>query len=306
MVAVDRALATPEVADVVEVREAQLRALDGLPRVHHPDVLERLRLIDEAGGGRIDGDTVMSEGSLEAAMLAASAGLDAIDALDAGTHEAAFLAIRPPGHHATPLRSMGFCLLNNVAVAAERLRSRGLRVAIVDYDAHHGNGTQDVFYADPDVLYVSLHQSPLYPGTGRVSETGTGAGAGATVNVPLPPGATGDVYRAAMDEVVLPVLERFAPDWLLLSAGFDAHRHDPLTDLELTAGDFAVMTATLRATVPVGRTVAFLEGGYDLEALERSTAAAVVALAGGSHEPEPPSAGGPGRDAVRAVAERVR
>ena len=306
MLAVDRALTTPEVASVTEVRPAALRPLDGLSRVHHPDVLERLRLLDAAGGGRIDADTSVSAGSLEAAMLAASAGLDAVESMEAGGYDAAFLAVRPPGHHATPLRSMGFCLMNNAAVAADALRARGHRVAIVDYDAHHGNGTQDVFYADPDVLYLSLHQSPLYPGTGALGEIGTGDGVGATVNVPMPPGATGDVYRAALDEVVLPTLERFRPDWLLLSAGFDAHRNDPLTDLELTAGDFAAMTAILRSTVPSGRTIAFLEGGYDLQALERSVAAAVVALAGEEYAPEPPSAGGPGREAVRAAAERFR
>ena len=306
MLAVDRALAIPEVAAVTEVRPAALRPLDGLSRVHHPDVLERLRLLDAAGGGRIDADTSVSAGSLEAAMLAASAGLDAVESMEAGIHDAAFLAVRPPGHHATPLRSMGFCLMNNAAVAADALRARGQRVAIVDYDAHHGNGTQDVFYADADVLYLSLHQSPLYPGTGAMGEIGTGDGVGTTVNVPMPPGATGDVYRAALDEVVLPTLERFRPDWLLLSAGFDAHRNDPLTDLELTAGDFAVMTSILRSTVPSGRTIAFLEGGYDLEALERSVAAAVVALAGEEYAPEPPSAGGPGREAVRAAAERFR
>jgi acetoin utilization deacetylase AcuC-like enzyme len=306
MLAVDRAIAIPEVASVIEARPASLRPLDGLSRVHHPDVLERLRLLDATGGGRIDADTSMSAGSLEAAMLAASAGVDAVESMEAGGYDAAFLAVRPPGHHATPLRSMGFCLMNNAAVAADALRARGHRVAIVDYDAHHGNGTQDVFYADPDVLYLSLHQSPLYPGTGALGEMGTGDGLGATVNVPMPPGATGDVYRAALDEVVLPTLERFRPDWLLLSAGFDAHRNDPLTDLELTAGDFAAMTAILRATVPSGRTIAFLEGGYDLEALERSVAAAVVALAGEEYVPEPPSAGGPGREAVRAAAERFR
>jgi acetoin utilization deacetylase AcuC-like enzyme len=195
---------------------------------------------------------------------------------------------------------MGFCLVNVVAVAAAALAARGERVAVVDYDAHHGNGTQEAFWEDPRVLYVSLHQWPLYPGTGALDEVGGGAGVGTTVNLPLPPGATGDVYEAALDEVVLPLLEAWRPTWLLLSAGFDAHRDDPLTTMGLTSGDHGRLTARLAAAVPPGRCLAFLEGGYDLAALERSSAAALAALAGGALEPEPPSAGGPGRAVVDA------
>ena len=180
---------------------------------------------------------------------------------------------------------------------------------VFDYDAHHGNGTQAVFVDDPRVLFVSLHQWPLYPGTGRVTETGTGAGRGTTMNIPLPPGATGDVYLRAFDEVVAPVVERFAPTWLLISAGFDAHRDDPLTELGLTAGDFALLTARALAFVPPGRCVAMLEGGYDLDALSASAAAVLGTLAGapvaaGARR----AAGGPGAEAVadaRSVWSRL-
>jgi acetoin utilization deacetylase AcuC-like enzyme len=196
---------------------------------------------------------------------------------------------------------MGFCLFNNVAVSAAALAERGQRVLLVDYDAHHGNGTQDSFYYDKRVTYVSFHQSPLYPGTGSVLETGDGEGLGRTVNVPVPPGATGDVYRAAIEEVVAPLAAEVGATWLLLSAGFDAHRADPLTELALTSGDYADMTADLAALVEPGRVLAFLEGGYDLEALRDSTAAALGALAGERVHIEPPSGGGPGRDAIAAA-----
>ena len=175
---------------------------------------------------------------------------------------------------------MGFCLVSNIAVVAAALAAAGERVWVFDYDAHHGNGTQAAFVDDPRVLFVSLHQWPLYPGTGRVTETGTGAGRGTTMNIPLPPGATGDVYLRAFDEVVAPVVERFAPTWLLISAGFDAHRDDPLTELGLTAGDFALLTARALQFVAAGRCVAMLEGGYDLDALSSCAAAVLGTLAG--------------------------
>jgi acetoin utilization deacetylase AcuC-like enzyme len=174
-------------------------------------------------------------------------------------------------------------------------------VLIVDYDAHHGNGTQDVFWTDPRVAYVSFHQYPLYPGTGSLRESGGGPGRGTTINLPLPAGATGDVYRAGVDDVIRPFAEAFAPSWLLLSAGFDAHRADPLTDLALSAGDYADITAELVTLVAPGRCVTFLEGGYDLEALAGCAAACVGALLGERRHTEPTTAGGPGGSAVSAA-----
>jgi len=172
---------------------------------------------------------------------------------------------------------------------------------VYDWDAHHGNGTQDAFYDDARVLYVSAHQWPLYPGTGELDETGRGAGKGYTINLPFPAGTTGDVYLAAFDEVVGPAIERFDPTWVIVSAGFDAHRADPLTGLNLTAGDFADLTDRLLGVAPPGRLIAFLEGGYDLQALALSAGAFVSSLAGLAFRPEPASSGGPGRPVVDAA-----
>jgi acetoin utilization deacetylase AcuC-like enzyme len=276
-----------------------------IERVHRRELVDGIERVSAAGGGWFDADTTVSVASYEAALLAAGSGLTAIERLDAGDAVAAFCAVRPPGHHATPDRAMGFCLFNNVAVAAAALADRGERVLIVDYDAHHGNGTQDIFWNDERVAYVSLHQYPLYPGTGSLREIGGPGARGATVNLPLPPGATGDVYRHAVDRVVLPLAERFQPTWLLLSAGYDAHLADPLTDLALSAGDFADLTLELSRIVPPGRRLAFLEGGYDLDALGSSAAATLSALAGEVRHDEPPTSGGPGREVV-AAAELLR
>jgi acetoin utilization deacetylase AcuC-like enzyme len=272
-----------------------------LETLHPAGYLDALQRFCEQGGGNIDADTVATSASWDAAILAAGAGLDAVERLDRGEAEAAFCAVRPPGHHATPTRAMGFCLLNNVAVTAAVLAARGERVVVVDWDAHHGNGTQDAFWADGRVLYVSLHEYPLYPYTGRLGDTGEGEGAGTTLNLPLPAGATGDVYLAAIDQVVAPAVERFGPDWLLVSAGFDAHRADPLTGLGLSSGDFADLTARVLQFSPPGRRILFLEGGYDLGALRTSTASCLGALAGIDHRGEPSTAGGPGGEIVRAA-----
>jgi len=228
-------------------------------------------------------------------VLAAGAGIEVARRLAAGEGDVGFCALRPPGHHALASRAMGFCLFNNVAVTAAQLSAAGERVAIVDYDAHHGNGTQDIFWADPSVFYVSMHEWPQYPGTGRIDDIGVGPGLGTTCNLPFPSGTTGDVYRRALDLVVLPALAAFGPTWLLLSAGFDGHRLDPLCDLALTAGDYADVTVELAKLVPAGRRLLFLEGGYDLGALTSCTGAVLSALVDdGAYRPEAATSGGPG------------
>jgi len=201
-----------------------------------------------------------------------------IDALERGEADHGLAAVRPPGHHALASTAMGFCLVNTVAVAAASLAARGHRVAIVDWDVHHGNGTQDLFYDRGDVLYVSTHQAPHYPGTGRASEVGVGDGFGATVNAPLPAGSGGEVLRSAFDRVVVPEVQEFQPDWLLVSAGFDAHRDDPLASLALVEGDFAALAGRLTGLVAPRRTAFVLEGGYDLGALGRSVLATLAQL----------------------------
>lgn len=289
------------VAEALVALEPRPATRAELERVHPEHYLDMVEAIVSRGGGHLDPDTVTSSGSWDAARYAAGACLTAIEALDQGRGEAAFCAVRPPGHHATPDQSMGFCLVSNVAVAAAALAERGERVLVVDYDAHHGNGTQAAFYADPRVLYVSVHQWPLYPGTGGMREVGVGEGTGTTLNIPVPPKTRGDVFLRAFDEVILPVADRFSPTWIIVSAGFDAHLADPITDLGLSAGDYALLTERLLALVPAGRRLVVLEGGYDLDALQVSTSAVLAAMAGLHHVPEPPTADGPGHGVVEAV-----
>jgi acetoin utilization deacetylase AcuC-like enzyme len=295
-------LYNPATRDAIRLLEPRAATREELERVHTDEYLAQLQSFCEAGGGPIDLDTSVSTASWEAASYAAGAGLAAVDALERGEGDAAFCAVRPPGHHAVPSRAMGFCLLNNVAVTAASLRDRGDRVLIVDWDAHHGNGTQDMFWADANVLYVSMHQWPLYPGTGRLDDLGAGPGLGATINFPLPAGATGDVFLAALDTVA-PLVERFVPSWVLVSAGYDAHRADPLTGLALSSGDYAALTARILEFGPAGRTVVFLEGGYDLDALRASVEATVTTLLGVPVRPEAATAGGPGHAVVHAARD---
>lgn len=285
----------------IEAKKAPRSALE---RVHSPRSLDRLVTLSAAGGGAIDPDTVLSSQSNDAALVAAGAGLDLIAALDRGEATTGWSIVRPPGHHARPDQQMGFCLINNIAVAAQFLADRGERVAIVDIDAHHGNGTQDIFYENPDVLFVSVHQYPWYPYTGSPIEVGDGAGRGSNVNIGLPAGATGESYRASFEHVIAPVLARFSPTWILISAGFDGHRADPITDLGLTSADYADSVAELLELVPAGRRMLFLEGGYDLAALRDCTASVLATIAGAVHRPEAPTSGGAGNDAVM-LARRI-
>ncbi len=273
-----------------------------LMRVHAPEYVRAIVTFCLTGGGQLDPDTAVVPASLPAARLAAGSGLFAVDQLRAGVADAALCAVRPPGHHARPDAAMGFCLFNNVAVTAASLADQGERVLIVDVDVHHGNGTQETFWDDPRVGYVSIHQWPWYPGTGSATETGGDGAPGGTLNVPLPAGATGDVYDAAVDSLVVPFAERFAADWLCISLGFDAHRADPLAAVSLSAADFGRIVGRLSRLVPAGRCIALLEGGYDLAAIAASTEATVAAFTGVGSAGEPATSGGPGRDIVDGLA----
>ena len=255
-----------------------------LERVHTAAYLDALEVtILDRREGWLDPDTYYAEGSFDAALLAAGAAIDCALAVVDGKLDAAFAIVRPPGHHATADRAMGFCLVNNVAVGARAAQRRhgAVRVAILDIDVHHGNGTQEVFIADPDVLFCSLHQWPLYPFSGRAGERGEGRGAGATLNVPLPPGTDGDSWLRAFDEQVAPAVRAHAPELLLVSAGFDAHEADPLAQMALHTETYAAIAGRIDALAVElcgGRTVWALEGGYDLEALPASVATVVRTL----------------------------
>jgi acetoin utilization deacetylase AcuC-like enzyme len=279
LVAILRLLDDPTYA-ALDRRDAPEATLDQLARVHtRAYINEVFAAIPSVGRGELDGDTVLSPGSGAAALHAAGAVTAAVADVLGGGLTNAFCAVRPPGHHAERDLAMGFCIFNNVAVgAAEALDAFGLdRVAIFDFDVHHGNGTQHIFDHDPRVLYASTHQSPLYPGTGAKSEKGVGN----IVNAPLPPYAGSEEFRDAVEETILPAIEKFRPDLILISAGFDAHRADPLASLEFETEDYAWVTdelVSLAKTVCGGRIVSTLEGGYDLNALAESVTAHVAAL----------------------------
>ena len=285
---------SPERAEVMDVVAAEWRERGGevvaprsasreqLARVHSP---EHLRRMAETTGVAValDPDTYTSPETYEIALLSAGASVEGVERVMGNPGTRALVLSRPPGHHAERDRAMGFCFFNNVAVAAAHARTLGAqRVAIVDFDVHHGNGTQDIFEGDAEVLYLSTHQSPYYPGTGDVQEVGRGAGAGRTVNIPLEVGATDDDYRIVFEQVIGPVMHQFSPDLVLVSAGFDAHERDPLGGMRVTTEGFAAMTAMLRGIADEhcdGRIVLVTEGGYDLRALGACLRAIVDVLA---------------------------
>jgi acetoin utilization deacetylase AcuC-like enzyme len=274
----------------VRVRHVGVRAAapEELERVHAPAYIEALGRL-RGQRGQLDADTYLAPDSIAAAERAAGGAVALVEAILSGDVAQGVALLRPPGHHARPASAMGFCLLNNVAVAAAHALTRGLqRVAIVDWDVHHGNGTQEMFLDDPRVLYVSLHQWPFYPGTGNATEIGEGEGRGYTVNVPLSSGARAGDYTAAFDRVIGPVLEDYAPELVLVSAGFDAHKNDPLAGMQLDAAAYGRMTAALGRIADKsakGRIALVLEGGYDLAALEASLAESLAVLADRSRAP---------------------
>jgi acetoin utilization deacetylase AcuC-like enzyme len=278
-------------------------------RVHDAAYIDRIaRTAGHAVA--LDPDTYTSPESFEVALLAAGAAVDAVERVISGSNLAALALVRPPGHHAERDRAMGFCLFNNVAVAAAHGRACGLgRVAIMDYDVHHGNGTQHIFEADPAVLYISTHQFPYYPGTGSAGEIGVGAGRGFTVNLPLEAGAVDEDYRIAFDAVVGPVMRQFKPDLVIVSAGFDAHERDPLGGMRLTTPAFAAMTGELRAGAEeccAGRMVLVTEGGYDLQAFGASLDAAAASLVAPPAPAQWPAAGPPSDRGRVSVAAATR
>ena len=282
----------------VERRPCEPAGRDAILRVHAPYYVDRLRELSDAGGGYLDPDTAMGQGSFEVVALASGAACGAVESALGG--EPSIAAVRPPGHHAGADYAMGFCLLNHAAVAAAHARSLGVeRVAVLDWDVHHGNGTQDVFYADETVLYLSVHRSPFYPGTGEFGETGSGGGLGFTANVPLPARSGEDVYAAAFAGVLVPVLREFEPGLVIVSAGYDAHAADPLGGMGLEAdsfGRFAALVSAVAGEMGASPPAFVLEGGYDLGALTQSVAATVR----GAYD-DPPGWGYAG--GVRAVDE---
>jgi acetoin utilization deacetylase AcuC-like enzyme len=281
----------------MERMEAPAATREQLERVHSAAHVDAIEALSARGGGMIDLDTVASARSFDAALRAAGGAVAAVERLLAGEAGFAFCGLRPPGHHAESARAMGFCLFNNIAVAtAQALAAGGAeRVLILDWDVHHGNGTEATFYGTDRVLYASIHQSPLYPGTGAPGDIGSGEGEGYNVNLPVPPGAGPDEFLALVQHVVAPLARGYEPDLLAISAGFDAHRDDPIAQCRLDEAAYADMAATARdlAAELDAPILLCLEGGYDLGALSASVAATLTALAGD----EPP------RQAPREAAE---
>jgi acetoin utilization deacetylase AcuC-like enzyme len=282
---------------------------DVLTAVHPEAYVDSIEAISARGGGALDLDTVASAGSFNAALHAAGGAVRMVEMLLDGEAARAFSAHRPPGHHAIATRAMGFCLFNNVAVAARfALDARGLdRVMVIDWDVHHGNGTNDMFHSTSEVLFVSIHQWPLYPGSGSASDVGAGDGDGFTVNLPVPAGTGDDEYRSLVDDLVVPLAREYRPQLVLISAGYDAHREDPLADCQLTEEGYAAMTHAIREVAdsleaPLG---CVLEGGYALGALGRSVAATMEALVDpDARSPDGAAAGGALVEEARARLAR--
>ena len=290
----------------MERQEAPRVATATLTAIHPARYVRGIEELCLGGGGAIDSDTFVVEASYEAALRAAGGAVRLVYLLLSGEAPTGMSALRPPGHHAEPARAMGFCLFDNVAVAAQHaLDAHGLeRVLVLDWDVHHGNGTSAAFHATPSVLFVSLHEWPLYPGTGAAGDVGSGAGTGYTVNLPVAAGTGDALYLSLLEHVVAPLARAYAPQLVLLSAGFDAHRDDPLADVELTDGGFAALAGSVRRLaaeleVPVG---AVLEGGYDLRALAASTAATLRVLTAAD---PPPALDVPVAPEARTAAARL-
>lgn len=256
-------------------------SLEQVEYVHERSYIESVRNVCERGGGMLDPDTPVSAASYEVALLAAGGVLKAVDEVFNGNLESVFAAVRPPGHHAERNKGMGFCLFNNVALAAEHLKRRGLkRILIVDWDVHHGNGTQSAFYDDASVLYFSTHQYPYYPGTGWFDETGSGDGRGFTVNVPLPAGCGDAEYVYVFQEVLKPIAVEFRPEFVLISAGFDPHETDPLAGMRVSSETFGVLTEIIKEIASGSGMVLALEGGYSLSGLTESVWCVLASLLG--------------------------